>query len=700
MMKVKTHYFYTIGFALLTVPVWASLWIAYKHLGALDQFRPWLILTARDELPIDLWEFAVQAGFVGALVTGSLLFYLADGMVFGVESSDVHGTARWARRSEIQEGALMENWGVTLGKLGKPKSRGSFLRTNSVNRSNILVSAPPRSGKGAGIIIPTLLDYPGSVVVYDVKGENYEATARMRAKNGDKVLVFSPFDMELENVASEDHSLARVSHSFNPLIEIAAVKDLEDRLTLIQTLASALLSVPATATTEASLLKDGRRIFIAVTAIVCNEDNPTLARVSELLTPSAADLSGDDVPDYKTMFAALAKRAPDPLSRADLLKATAQDNKSLGIYLTVLQGAGLEAWNNPAIIRATSRNDFDFSLLRKEPHSLYLVVPNSHKYVAAPVVRLFFQRAILTLQEKLPGKRFLPVLFMIDEFHSLGRMQAVVDATTILPGYGGRMCLIVQTPSSIAGLYGREQAEVVMDATQVKVWMAPNSETTKLKLSQSLGNETVAVKSVSGKKWGSTDQQSESFSEKGRALMTPEEVGRLDEEQLLVTVQNRYPIRANKVRYWKDRHYGPLFKSQKNLPWPEIPVVKEGTIEIYDDFLRPVGGSIALTNTRVSKVTVDESRAPSEPLDSVSPAGFPDFDEPEEGRQKASYVDSLQNMMKTVQAPSFRESYEDLFEAAPLTEGDSPELIEVARRLSPDEIIAKLSSLFPGPMTS
>ncbi|WP_282611315.1 type IV secretory system conjugative DNA transfer family protein [Pelagibius sp. Alg239-R121] len=691
MLKVNTHHFYTIGFALLSVPFWASLWIAHKHYGSVEHFTPWLVITTKDALTPDAWTFSWQAGFVGALAIGALLFYLFDGVIFGVKSTDAHGDARWATRKEIKKSKLLERWGVTLGKLGKPKSGAAYLRVNDVELSNMLVSAPPRSGKGTGIIIPTLLDYLGSVIVYDVKGENYEATARQRVKMGDRVLVFSPFDMELENIDPSAHSLKRVSHCFNPLIEIAALNDLEDRLTRIQALASALLSARKDST-EGSLLKDGKRIFVAVSAIVCNEPDPTLAKVSSLLTPMAK--SADEVADYRSMFAELAKRAPDPLSHSDLLKASAQDNKSLGIYLAVLQGAGLEAWNEPAIIRATSRNDFDFSTLRTEPTSIYLAIPNQYKDVAAPVVRLFFQTAILALQEKRPGKEFLPVLFMIDEFHSLGRMQGVVDATTILPGYGGRLCLIVQTPASLLDIYGQHASQILMDLTQVKVWMAPNSEDTKQMVSRSLGTETIAVKSVSGRAWGTKEQQSQSFSEKGRALMTPEEVGRLDPEQLIITVQNRFPIRANKVRHWKDKHYSKLWKSQDGMTWPEIPSVKDGDVTSYEGFLKPAEGMPKMIDPVKVRLDTEAEVGQRQPIGSILP--------PEESSKtgedsKDDIPDPLplNAMVHRVKTANFKRTFDNLLQAAPVTSQDSAELKKAAQGLSPEILRERLKIIIP-----
>lgn len=80
----------------------------------------------------------------------------------------------------------------------------------------------------------------------------------------------------------------------------------------------------------------------------------------------------------KVVFLPLAPRAPDPVSKGAMLRMAGQDNKQLGIYLSVLMGGGLNAWRNPAIVRATKTNDFDFESMRWEPQTCYISIPEAH----------------------------------------------------------------------------------------------------------------------------------------------------------------------------------------------------------------------------------------------------------------------------------------------------------------------------------
>ena len=122
-----------------------------------------------------------------------------------------HGSARWATVPEMRRAGLTARLqdlkGPIYGKIGPPHSRSPFITSRDIPHS--LIAAPTGSGKGIGIVIPTLLTYPGSVFCLDVKGENFEKTARQRLAMGDKVYRFSPYDPDGR------------SHRYNPLDDVA-----------------------------------------------------------------------------------------------------------------------------------------------------------------------------------------------------------------------------------------------------------------------------------------------------------------------------------------------------------------------------------------------------------------------------------------------------------------------------------------------
>ena len=713
-IKAKTHIPYTIAIAVLSIPLWAALWIAVKVYGDIDTWRPWLLLSNWNTLAPHLWDKALWAGLTGAVATGAALAFLFGGMVFGVTATDAHGDARWATDKEIRAAKLVSDWGLVLGKQGKPEKKAPHLRAHTDDQGTVLVSGPPRSGKGVGIIIPTLLDYPGSLIVYDVKGENYETTARRRLAKGDTVRVLAPFDVQFPN--NPEGSLVGRSHVFNPLIEIGQMADLEDRLVRISEISSALLAPKGNSGAEVSLMEDAQEIFKAATAVVCNEPLPSIGRVLQVLTPKMK--GEDEVPDYKTMFAALAARAPDPISNGTLLRMAGQDNKQLGIYLSVLMGGGLNAWSNPAIVRATQstdRNDFDFASMRWEPQTCYICIPEAHKQVSRPLVRLFVQCAINALRRRLmaSGEDFLPVLFMIDEFHSLGKMQGVLDAVTTLPGYGGRLCLVVQSPASLREHYGTAGEEILTESSHLHVWLTPNSEETKAKLSKALGNKTVTQKSVSGRNWSKDPSRSENWSEKSRALMTPEEIGRLGKEEVIITGKGMFPIRTNRVSFFKDHRFRALSDGQTGKPWPKVPVVKDRIVTRYDEVLGNVMSSEtedlepeeeqAVQDQALSeRAAVSEQRP--EPSKSARPADYGYFEDPDpsEAGEETQEDQKLNEVMEVVAAPNLAMNLGDLLNLAPINAETENHLAELAQRLSPDELVNRLTPLFnpPGKVAS
>jgi type IV secretory pathway TraG/TraD family ATPase VirD4 len=119
----------------------------------------------------------------------------------------LHGDARFASAAEVARAGLTGGHGkTTQPSILIGRHRGKFLVLPG--QLSVMLSAPTRSGKGVGVVIPNLLNWPDSVVVLDIKGENYDITAGYRAEHGQAVYAFSPFD-----------ETAR-SHRWNPLTAV------------------------------------------------------------------------------------------------------------------------------------------------------------------------------------------------------------------------------------------------------------------------------------------------------------------------------------------------------------------------------------------------------------------------------------------------------------------------------------------------
>ena len=114
------------------------------------------------------------------------------------ETAATYGSARWANQPDIRGAGLAGADGVILGRF-----EGQYLRHDGPE--HVLCFAPTRSGKGVGLVVPTLLTWPGSCIVHDIKGENWTLTSGFRAQHG-RVLLFDPTNSG--------------SAAYNPLLEV------------------------------------------------------------------------------------------------------------------------------------------------------------------------------------------------------------------------------------------------------------------------------------------------------------------------------------------------------------------------------------------------------------------------------------------------------------------------------------------------
>src|SRR3546814_7684376 len=128
------------------------------------------------------------------------------------KNAETFGSARWAVASEVRAAGLLGADGVVLGKHER-----DYLRHDGPE--HVLCFAPTRSGKGVGLVVPSLLTWPGSAIVHDIKGENWTLTAGFRARHG-RVLLFDPTNTKSaaynrsEEHTSELQSIMRISYSF------------------------------------------------------------------------------------------------------------------------------------------------------------------------------------------------------------------------------------------------------------------------------------------------------------------------------------------------------------------------------------------------------------------------------------------------------------------------------------------------------
>jgi type IV secretion system protein VirD4 len=454
---------------------------------------------------------------------------------------ETYGSARWAERREVKTAGLLGPDGVVLGRLGD-----AYLRHDGPE--HVLCFAPTRSGKGVGLVIPSLLTWPGSAIVHDIKGENWHLTAGFRAKHG-RVLLFDPTNAR--------------SAAYNPLLE---VRRGEWEVRDVQNIADILVDPEGSLDKRNHWEKTSHSLLVgAILHVLYAEEDKTLAGV-------AAFLSDPKRPIETTLKAMMTTPHLGPGGPNPVVASTARellnksDNERSGVLSTAMSFLGL--YRDPVVAEVTRRCDWRIAdlIVDQKPATLYLVVPPSDISRTKPLIRLVLNQIGRRLTEDLQAKnRRHRVLLMLDEFPALGRLDFFESALAFMAGYGLKSFLIAQSLNQIEKAYGPNNA--ILDNCHVRVSFATNDERTAKRVSDALGTATEmkAMRNYAGHRlspW--LGHLMVSRSETARPLLTPGEVMQLPATDEIVMVAGTPPIRAKKARYFEDRRF-----QERILPPPD-----------------------------------------------------------------------------------------------------------------------------------
>ncbi|MGR3746389.1 MAG: type IV secretion system ATPase VirD4 [Pseudooceanicola nanhaiensis] len=498
---------------------------------------PWAVGRMTEPFRIGLVIFAVTG-----LVCAALLPAIARR-----PQLTSHGAARWAKPEEIRRAGLSARLealqGPVYAKLGAPGSNAPYLTSSEIPHS--LIAAPTGSGKGVGVVIPTLLTWRGSVICLDVKGENFAKTARRRAALGDRVFKFAPYDPEGR------------THRWNPMDVVAEAAPAR-RFTEARRLAAALIVAQGNAT---SFLEGAREIFAAAALLAFQRGRPTIGEIYDALSAPG---------ELFDLFETLAEEAATEEAARIFRRMAGMESRILSSYLSVLADGGLSLWADRMVRRATEATDFDIAQMRRDPASVFIVVSPNDLIPLAPLVRLLFQQTVALLQRAEPGAdEPYPVLLLLDEFASLGRMEALQQGITTLRSYGGRVMIVVQSIASLRDgrLYGREGASVFLANCRLQLFMAPADEETPEYVSRAVGDFTRRARSKSWRigAWETSVQERA----EGARLIRPEALRQLGDRKVVALIQNHPPVLAERVTYYEDKALAPLFEDQAGAA-PEL----------------------------------------------------------------------------------------------------------------------------------
>jgi type IV secretion system protein VirD4 len=544
-------------FAIVLTTTWgATQWTAWR-LGFQPQLgSPWFDLAGLSAYPPPAffwwWYFydayapriflegaaiAVSGGFVSIAVAIGMSVWRAR----EAKHAETYGSARWANAAEVKAAGLLGPDGVVLGRLDS-----AYLRHDGPE--HVLCFAPTRSGKGVGLVVPSLLTWPGSCIVHDIKGENWGLTAGLRAGFG-RVLLFDP-----TNTASA---------AYNPLLEVRrGVWEVRD----VQNVADVLVDPEGSLERRNHWEKTSHSLLVGtILHVLYAETDKTLAGVASFLSDPRRPIETTLVAMMTTPH--LGKHGPHPVvasAARELLNKS--DNERSGVLSTAMSFLGL--YRDPVVAQVTRRCDWRIADIAGEekPTTLYLVVPPSDISRTKPLIRLILNQIGRRLTEDLHAtNRRHRVLLMLDEFPALGRLDFFESALAFMAGYGLKSFLIAQSLNQIEKAYGANNS--ILDNCHVRVSFATNDERTAKRVSDALGTATEmrAMKNYAGHRlspW--LGHLMVSRSETARPLMTPGEVMQLPPDDEIVMVAGVPPIRAKKARYFEDRRL-----AERILPAPK-----------------------------------------------------------------------------------------------------------------------------------
>ena len=547
-----------VVFLIILSTTWgATQYVAWSLAFQAQLGEPWFRLFGMPVYyppAIMWWWYFYDAYAPGIFATGGIIAasggFIAIAVAIGMsvwrarEAKNVatYGSARWAEKAEVKAAGLLDPDGVVLGRYAH-----EYLRHDGPE--HVLCFAPTRSGKGVGLVVPSLLTWPGSAIVHDIKGENWQLTAGFRSHHG-RVLLFDPTNPK--------------SSAYNPLLE---VRRGEWEVRDVQNIADILVDPEGSLEKRNHWEKTSHALLVgAILHVLYAEKDKTLAGVAAFLSDPKRPIESTLAAMMKT--AHLRKAGPHPViasAARELLNKS--DNERSGVLSTAMSFLGL--YRDPVVAEVTRHCDWRITDIvgGERPTTLYLVIPPSDINRTKPLIRLILNQVGRRLTEDLQAKTGRHrLLLMLDEFPALGRLDFFESALAFMAGYGLKSFLIAQSLNQIEKAYGPNNS--ILDNCHVRVSFATNDERTAKRVSDALGTATEmrAMKNYAGHRlspW--LGHLMVSRSETARQLLTPGEIMQLPPTDEIVMVAGTPPIRAKKARYYEDDRF-----TERVLPPPEL----------------------------------------------------------------------------------------------------------------------------------
>jgi type IV secretion system protein VirD4 len=513
---------------------WRS-YVDYVHAIGLPQVQPY----------VGRIKLAGYVGFGAPLAAGLALLV----PLLRAPRKALHGDARFANGTDLARRGLLRPQpdGIVIGRFA-----GKLLRLGG--QQSVMLAAPTRSGKGVGIVVPNLLEYRGSVVVLDIKQENFDLTSGWRARQGQAVYLFNPF--------AED----RRTHRWNPLTYVSA----DPAFRVSDLMAIAAMLYPDGADEQKFWVSQARNTFLALALYLFeNRDDALHGGFPATPSPSLGGVfrlaTGDGAIDARQHLQRLASSAfLGDSARTAFATLLSQADETFASILGSFREP-LNAWINPVLDAATSADDFLLTDLRRRPTTIYVGIQPNKLAESRLIVNLFFSQLVNVNTRELPHndpQLRHQCLLLMDEFTAIGKVDILAKASAFMAGYNLRLLPVIQSMAQLDATYGKEAARTLLTNHAVQILFAPREQQDANDYSDMLGYTTVRRQNVTR---GRDVSRSETLER--RALMLPQELKALGtEKQVLLCEGLAHPVLCDKIRYYRDKHF-----IARLLPKVEVP---------------------------------------------------------------------------------------------------------------------------------
>ncbi len=487
------------------------------------------------------------AGYVGfGLPSAAYVALLV--LMLKPRSKSLHGDARFANSGDLSQHGMFKpaSNGIVVGKFN-----GNLVRLPG--QQFVILAAPTRSGKGVGVVIPNLLDYQESMVVLDIKQENFELTSGWRKSQGQEIFLFNPF--------AED----RKSHRWNPLSYVS--RDSAFRVSDLLSIAAMLY--PEGSDDQKFWVSQARNTFMAFALYLFEnwEDEQSIGfPVSTVPTLGAIyRLSSGDGTELR---AYLQKLSQKPFLSGHAKTAFANLLSQADETFASIMGTfkePLNAWINPVLDAATSADDFLLTDVRKKKMTIYIGIQPNKLAESRLIVNLFFSQLINLNTKELPKNNpdlKYQCLLLMDEFTSIGKIDIISSAVSFMAGYNIRLLPIIQSMSQLDATYGKDISRTIITNHALQIIYAPREQQDANDYSEMLGYTTVRKQNVTrGRDF------SRSESEERRALMLPQELKAMGfDKEVFLYEGIPHPVMCDKIKYYQDKYF-----TSRLLPKVELP---------------------------------------------------------------------------------------------------------------------------------